>query len=609
MRNMHQTPRIIALLIAIAICLAMPAGALAHAEETLPPDSTVQPGITHPYQLTPAYGLHAHWAWLQGKSDGSNIAAHGGHSRCGTAVTSASTATATTAPTPSCDGNDRIVIAVLDSGVDTSLPAFQGDGKLQPGLDCSHGHNGTPDYAYDCSSLAGEGQTDATGHGTRVAGIALGQGNAPGQYGDGVYGVAPGAALMSIKIGYENASFAAAIIAATKKGADVINISSGGSTETSDLADALLLAHNAGVIVTCSSGNGNGATGHATIDYPGPDGGDDSWQVPNDSSWGPAGQVDFAAPGSDVTAIKAHLGASTPYAPASDAAGTSFSSPAIAGAAAVLLANGVASGAAPNNVAATVIARLAATARPVGTTAQTGAGLPDLGAAFGLAKPMHEVSDPVPPSGGTGGTGGSTGGGGATPTPANPAPCTGLHLSVPVAGRVAFASRLCTGAYTVTRGPEPALGTIRLGTYIAPAARIGTTSFDVTSVSGRFVQTVTIVVTRQVVKIARPRVRCAAYKVRGRIVRGSKRCSISSTVPVLAGGGHATAVIQRAVRTRVHGHVKIVWKAAGSCSLAATGNAASCVKVLGAGSYRASVSVGATSLHGAAMSSYGSFAA
>jgi hypothetical protein len=143
-------------------------------------------------------------------------------------------------------------------------------------------------------------------------------------------------------------------------------------------------------------------------------------------------------------------------------------------------------------------------------------------------------------------------------------------------------------------------GTISAGTYIAPAARLGTTSFDVTSVSGKFIQTVTIVVTRQVAQLARPKVKCVSYKVRGQMVHGKKKCTVKAVVPILVGGGSATLTIQRAVKVGT----RTVWKAAGSCKVAASGKPVSCTKVLASGSYRVQASVIATTLHGSAVSSY-----
>jgi serine protease len=107
---------------------------------------------------------------------------------------------------------------------------------------------------------------DDEGHGTHVTGtIAQSTNN-----GIGVAGVACKASIMPIKVLNSSGSGTYADIAdgiyyAAQHGANVINMSLGGSSGSITLENALDFAHNAGVTIVCSSGNDGSTT---TVSYP-----------------------------------------------------------------------------------------------------------------------------------------------------------------------------------------------------------------------------------------------------------------------------------------------------------------------------------------------------
>jgi serine protease len=106
---------------------------------------------------------------------------------------------------------------------------------------------------------------DDEGHGTHVTGtIAQSTNN-----GSGTAGVAYGASIMPVKVLNSQGSGSYADIAdgiryAADNGADVINLSLGGSSGSNALRDALEYAYNKGVVIVAASGN----DGTGTVSYP-----------------------------------------------------------------------------------------------------------------------------------------------------------------------------------------------------------------------------------------------------------------------------------------------------------------------------------------------------
>ncbi len=149
-------------------------------------------------------------------------------------------------------GNTNIIIAIIDSGVDTSHPDLAG--KLVAGNDFIDDDNDP---------------TDANGHGTHVAGIAAAVTN----NGVGVAGMSWDARIMPVRVldnkgsGY-NADITDGITWAYQNGADIINLSLGGTSYSQAMQDAINTAHAAGSLVIAAMGNCRNAIGGCTTANP-----------------------------------------------------------------------------------------------------------------------------------------------------------------------------------------------------------------------------------------------------------------------------------------------------------------------------------------------------
>jgi thermitase len=136
-------------------------------------------------------------------------------------------------------------VAVVDTGVDAAHPDLAG--RIGPGYDFVD-NDSTPQ--------------DGNGHGTHVSGIiAADAGN-----GIGVDSVAPGATIMPVRVLDDSGSGSDATVAqginwATAHGANVINLSLGGSVPTAglgitdEMTSAVQNAVNHGVVVVAAAGN------------------------------------------------------------------------------------------------------------------------------------------------------------------------------------------------------------------------------------------------------------------------------------------------------------------------------------------------------------------
>ncbi|MEJ5311036.1 MAG: S8 family peptidase [Anaerolineae bacterium] len=142
-------------------------------------------------------------------------------------------------------GSSDIVIAIIDTGVDTSHPDLID--KIVAGID----------YVDDDNA-----PVDANGHGTHVAGIAAAVTN----NGVGVAGMSWGAKIMPVRVldhqgnGY-NADIVEGITWAYQHGADILNLSLGGTVKLDSMQDAINKAHAAGSLVVAAMGNCRYATG------------------------------------------------------------------------------------------------------------------------------------------------------------------------------------------------------------------------------------------------------------------------------------------------------------------------------------------------------------
>jgi thermitase len=144
-------------------------------------------------------------------------------------------------------GTSDVIIAIVDTGIDLDHPDLSCSGKLMSGYNFVSPGSSPDDDHYP-------------GHGTHVAGIAAACTNNA----TGVAGLAWGARLMPVKVldssGYGTYDqVAAGIVYATDQGADIINLSLGGSAGSSTLSDAVQYANSRGRLVVAATGNTYGS--------------------------------------------------------------------------------------------------------------------------------------------------------------------------------------------------------------------------------------------------------------------------------------------------------------------------------------------------------------
>lgn len=213
------------------------------------------------------------------------------------------------------------------------------------------------------------GLEDATGHGTHVAGII---GAAMGN-GKGGAGIAPGATILSLRVvnaaGYiYDSALIAALRTAVKNGAQIVNISIGGTAYNAVFQKVINEAAEAGVTVVAAMGN----DGTNCLNYPagydnviGVVSVDRTNNRASGSSYGTWGDV--AAPGAAVWST-------TYYGSYGPKSGTSMASPVVAGVAALYKSVH------PDATPAQITARLKATATRGGS--DLGAGIVNAAAAL-----------------------------------------------------------------------------------------------------------------------------------------------------------------------------------------------------------------------------------
>jgi len=129
-----------------------------------------------------------------------------------------------------------VLVALLDTGINLSNPEFRDNSRVLTGYN-----------AVDGSSDV----SDTNGHGTHTSGIL----GAPGN-GTGMYGVAPAATLLMVKVfnggTASSTSINRGIDYAVSRGARVLNMSLGATTPTGDTALRLAAASNNTVIVVAA---------------------------------------------------------------------------------------------------------------------------------------------------------------------------------------------------------------------------------------------------------------------------------------------------------------------------------------------------------------------
>lgn len=281
-----------------------------------------------------------------------------------------------------------VIIAVVDTGVQGSHPAF--DGRVLPQIDIVGGSNGDPN-----------------GHGTHVAGTAAGGSVNCGELTGGTkkaIGVAPGAKILPVRVldeegeGYVS-DVAEGIRRAADRGAHVINLSLGtdlnGLTGASgDLVDAIDYAWGKGSIPVLAAGNGGivglFGSGYGDIDAVvvtavtrqgsragyATDVGSAKWGI---AAPGGSGNGEVA---DDI--VSAYTGNACGL-----LAGTSMAAPHVSGALAILRAKGLS----PQQS----VTRVLSTAKPKSPSRTYGSGILDLGAAVaGLGEGTPTTVAPTP---------------------------------------------------------------------------------------------------------------------------------------------------------------------------------------------------------------------
>jgi len=211
----------------------------------------------------------------------------------------------------------RVVVAVVDTGVDPTHPELQGQLWHNPdeipdnGIDDDH--NGFIDdiIGYDVSGdtvsvyhVTGDNDpSDDFGHGTHIAGTIAAAANQ-----QGVVGIAPMAEIMAVKIRPNGTTVVGSmgIVYAVNAGADIINVSWGTPFESLLLKDAVEFACDNGVLVCVAVGN----TGDLTYVYPAAvekaftvGAGDSRGYLTSFSTYGP--HLDLCAPGQNILSLRA----------------------------------------------------------------------------------------------------------------------------------------------------------------------------------------------------------------------------------------------------------------------------------------------------------------
>ncbi len=227
-------------------------------------------------------------------------------------------------------------VGIVDSGIDLDNPSLS-DGIIYAGTTI-------PDDAYGGTgySILYKGPQDFTGHGTHVAGLIRANGSDPS-----VIGIAPECSLISIKALDRNGNTATgytswivrALIEAVDRGADIVNLSLGGSKKKDVfMQEAIEMATAKGVTVVCAAGNYTGSDYQGNVDYPASDPNTicvtavkvDGYDIVFDSSYSKYGEMaTVCAPGTDILSLELGNGTKT-------MSGTSMACAIVSGEAALL---------------------------------------------------------------------------------------------------------------------------------------------------------------------------------------------------------------------------------------------------------------------------------
>jgi subtilisin family serine protease len=266
-------------------------------------------------------------------------------------------------------GSGTVTVAVVDTGV-KALPDLAG--RLLPGRDFVNNDDNAD---------------DDNGHGTMTAGVIA----AAGDNGTGIAGICWTCKILPVKVLDANGSGSYSAIGdgiryAADQGADIINLSLGGSADGQVLRDAVAYAVSRGALVIAAAGNEGSDTPHfpaaipAVLAVGASTDGDARYSWSNyGSAW-----VDIAAPGCNPAQSMGGV--------VGQFCGTSSATPFTAGVAALLASTS------PAPSASAIWTALTSSAVPLaGGWVSTTSGRIDAAAAF-AALPAVQVADQAPPS-------------------------------------------------------------------------------------------------------------------------------------------------------------------------------------------------------------------
>ncbi len=158
-----------------------------------------------------------------------------------------------------------VVVAVVDSGADYTHADLKDNIWINPKEIAGNGidddNNGFIDDTSGWDFVNNDNTPlDGTGHGTHVAGIIAGEQNS-----FGVTGVAYNAKIMPVRVLDDQGNSSYARIAegvyyAVNNGANIINLSLGGSSTSAVLQAAIQYANDRGVLVVAAAGNNGGTS-------------------------------------------------------------------------------------------------------------------------------------------------------------------------------------------------------------------------------------------------------------------------------------------------------------------------------------------------------------
>ena len=198
---------------------------------------------------------------------------------------------------------EKVMVAVIDSGIDTDHPEFTDAGGNS--IISMLSYNATDDKLVNANGISVI--EDEQGHGTAVAGVIASQIN-----GSGIMGVAPDVELLVIKCDVDetgefksSADIVFGIYYAIEQDADVINMSFGIDKLLPDMKNAIQLAVDSNIITVASAGNNSSDIPHypAALDITIGVGAlaQDSWDLADYSNYGV--NSDIVAPGTTLTAM------------------------------------------------------------------------------------------------------------------------------------------------------------------------------------------------------------------------------------------------------------------------------------------------------------------